>query len=61
MNKQKETFLTDAEIRSVVIGGQGVEGWVKWVKGINCLVKDGNQTFGGGHSVGTQMSNYNVV
>ena len=52
MNKQNKTSFTDAEIRLGVIGGEGVKGWVKWVKGINCLVKDGNWTFGGGHSVG---------
>ena len=42
MNKQNKTSFTDAEIRLGVIGGEGVEGGVKWVKGINCLVKDGN-------------------
>ena len=26
-----------------------MEGWAKWVKGINYMVMDGNFTFGGGH------------
>ena len=31
--------------------GSRVERGQKWVKGVNCMVMDGNQTFGGEHTV----------
>ena len=30
--------------------GMGVGGRAKWVKGVKCMVTDGNKTFGGEHT-----------
>ena len=38
-NKNK---LMDTENKFVVTRGEGKWGWVKWVKGVDCIVMDGN-------------------
>ena len=52
-NKQNKTKnkLIDIENRLLVTGGKLAKGWEKWVKGVNGLVKNGNQTCGGDHFV----------
>ena len=38
MNKQNKMKLIDTDSRLVVTGTEGSCGWVKWVKGISCMV-----------------------
>lgn len=47
-NKSK---LINTEIRLVVTGGEGAEGWAKWVKGANYIVMGGNQIDVGDHFI----------
>lgn len=52
MSEQYKTKTnSDMENRLVVTSGEGDWGCAKWVKGINCMVMEGNQTFGGDHFV----------
>ena len=46
MHKTKQNHI-DIENRLVVTREEGGEGRVKWVKEINGMVMDGNQTFTG--------------
>lgn len=46
--KQNKDKLTDREDQWLP-EGKGVWGWGKTVKGVNCRMMDGNQTFGGDH------------
>lgn len=48
MNRQNKTHRIQ---RWVVIRREGAWGWVKWVKGVNCITTGGNQTSYGGHLV----------
>ena len=38
MNKQNKMKLIDTDSRLVVTRTEGNWGWVKWVKGISCMV-----------------------
>ena len=50
--QNKQNKLVDIEKRLVFTREEGSgEKWMKWVKGINCMVMDGNQTCGGDHFV----------
>ena len=53
INKQNEQTNKniDTENRLVVTRGDGVQVWAKWMKGVKCMVMDGNYTCGGDHSV----------
>ena len=46
-NQPTKSKLTDTENKSVVTRGKRGCGWAKGVKGIDCMVTDGNWTFGG--------------
>lgn len=48
-NKPKKKLI-HTETR-LVARGEGDREYVKWVKGVNCIVRDGNQTYCGGHFV----------
>ena len=41
-NQKKKQKLTDTENRLVVTRVEEGWGWAKWVKGVNCMVTDGN-------------------
>ena len=48
----------------VVIRRERVSGQVKFIKGLNCVVTDGNQSFGGDHTEGhteTEVSCTNAI
>ena len=42
INKQKQDKHVDTKNTVVVTIGEGLGSRVKWVKGVNCMVTDGN-------------------
>lgn len=48
--KRQLSSFSDLHLPVAVIMGTGVVRRVKWVKGVNYMVKDGNYTFGGEHA-----------
>lgn len=45
--KQKQAYRGSQQIDIYQRGSDAEGGKVKWVKGINCMMMDRNQTFGG--------------
>ena len=44
--------MSDRKSLVMMTRGEGREGGLKWVKRVNCMVTDGNSTFGGEHNAG---------
>lgn len=52
MNKPNQTnTYVDTENKVVVTRREGMEGRVKWIQGINCMVMEGNSSFGHEHAI----------
>ena len=46
MNKPNKNKHVDTKNRVVITREEGTEGRAKWVKRMNCMVRDGNQIWG---------------
>lgn len=51
MNKQNKAKLIYTDNILVVTRGKRYVGRVKWVKGVKCTVMNGDETFGGEHTI----------
>lgn len=50
-DKKQDFRHIDAENTALVMTGEGKWERMRWVKGVNCMVKDGNKTLGREHAV----------